>query len=304
MKRNIKQNSLALLAALIWGVSFSAQSMCAAHIGPLTFNAARSLIAFAALAAVDWTASRLVPGRKSMSQLDSSAKKRLLAGGCACGVMLSLAANMQQLGITAGTSAGKAGFITAMYIVLVPVFGLILYRRKPSLLLWASVALAAAGLYFLSVTEAFDIAPGDVIMMGCALLFTGHILVIDRFSGELDGIQMSCIQFLTVALTSGAGMLVMERAGLPGITQCVLPLLYAGFFSSAMGYTLQILAQKDSDPTVISLLLSLEALFGAIGGAALLGERMGLRELLGCGLMMAAVILAQMPHNSQSVKNP
>ena len=209
--------------------------------------------------------------------------------------MLALASFAQQLGITVGTSAGKAGFITAMYIVLVPLLSLLLFRRKPTLLLAGSVALAVAGLYFLSVTEAFTIAAGDLIIMLCALLYAGHILVIDRFSPHLDGIHMSCIQFLAAAVISGAGMFAAERSSLPGIAMCLLPLLYAGLFSSAAGYTLQILAQKDADPTVVSILLSLESVFAVIGGALLLGERMGVRELLGCALMMAAVVLAQLP---------
>jgi drug/metabolite transporter (DMT)-like permease len=157
------------------------------------------------------------------------------------------------------------------------------------------VVLAVGGLYFLSVTEAFTVAAGDLIVMLCALLYAGHILVIDRFSPHLDGIHMSCIQFLAAAVISGVGMFAAERSSLPGIAMCLLPLLYAGLFSSAAGYTLQILAQKGADPTVVSILLSLESVFAVIGGALLLGERMGVRELLGCALMMAAVILAQLP---------
>jgi len=295
VKSRIRQNSLALLAALIWGFGFSAQSMSAEYIGPFTFNCVRNIIAFVALLLIDLAAARFIPGRRNMFQLDRAEKKTLLAGGCACGAMLALASFAQQLGITVGTPAGKAGFITAMYIVLVPLLSLVLFRRKPTLLLAGSVVLAVGGLYFLSVTEAFTVAAGDLIVMLCALLYAGHILVIDRFSPHLDGIHMSCIQFLAAAVISGVGMFAAERSSLPGIAMCLLPLLYAGLFSSAAGYTLQILAQKGADPTVVSILLSLESVFAVIGGALLLGERMGVRELLGCALMMAAVILAQLP---------
>lgn len=293
MKRNIRQTLFPLLAALIWGTAFSAQSVASTYIGPLTFNAARNVIAFIALLAMDLIAARLTPGRRTMFQLSSREGKRLLIGGAACGVMLTLAANMQQLGI-AGTSAGKAGFITAMYIVLVPLFGLF-QKRRPSLLLWGSVALAVVGLYFLCVTEGFSIELSDFYILICAVLYAGHILVIDHFSGELDGIQMSCVQFFVAMILSGLGMFALEQPSFQALSQCLLPVLYAGLFSSAVGYTLQILAQKDANPTVVSLLLSLESVFAALGGAVLLHERMGGREIIGCVLMMAAVILAQLP---------
>jgi len=296
MKRNLRQTLFPLLAALIWGTAFSAQSIASTYIGPLTFNAARNVIAFIALLALDQIAARLSPQRRTMFQLSSGERRRLLIGGAACGVMLTLAVNVQQLGI-AGTSAGKAGFITAMYIVLVPLFGLF-QKKHPTPLLWCSVGLAAVGLYFLCVTDGFRIEPSDFCILICAVLFSGHILVIDHFSGELDGIQMSCVQFFVAMILSGIGMFALEQPSVHALSQCLLPVLYTGFFSSAVGYTLQILAQKDANPTVVSLLLSLESVFAVLGGAVLLHERMGGREILGCVLMMAAVILAQLPSAS------
>ena len=293
IKRNLRQTVLPLLAAVIWGTGFSAQSAGADHVGPFTFTALRGLVAFVALLAVDGAAARMVPGRKSIFHLTAGEKRALLRGAGACGVMLTLASNMQQLGI-AGTSAGKAGFITAMYIVIVPLFGLFCGRR-PSALLWGSVSIAVAGLYFLCMTEGFAISPGDGAVLLCAVLFSGHILTIDHFSRNLDGIQMSCIQFLVVALLSGVGMVLFERPSLTAVAACAGPVLYAGLLSSAVGYTLQILAQKGANPTVVSLLLSLESVFAALGGAVLLGETMSRREITGCLLMLAAVALAQLP---------
>lgn len=293
MKRTIRQTVFPLLAALIWGTAFSAQSVATTYLGPLTFNAARNVIAFLALLAMDLIAAKLVPGRRNMFQLSSAEKKRLLIGGTACGVALTLACNMQQLGMF-GTSAGKAGFITAMYIVIVPLFGLF-QRKRPSLLLWVSVALAVVGLYFLCVTEGFSVELSDFFILICAVLYAVHILVIDHFSCELDGIQMSCVQFFVAMLLSGIGTFVLEQPTVQAVSQCLLPILYTGLFSSAVGYTLQILAQKDANPTVVSLLLSLESVFAVLGGAVLLHERMGGREIIGCVLMMAAVILAQLP---------
>ena len=293
MNRRIRQTVFPLLAALIWGTAFSAQSVASGHLGPLTFNALRNVIAFLALLVLDTAASKISPERRSMFQLSGGEWKRLLMGGSACGAMLALACNVQQLGI-ADTSAGKTGFITAMYIVIVPFFGLF-QKKRISPLLWVSVVLAAAGLYFLCVTDGFSVAPSDLIVLLCAFFYAGHILVIDHFSEELDGIQMSCVQFFVVMLLSGGGMFLLEEPTIETISLCIGPILNCGLLSSAVGYTLQILAQRDANPTVVSLLLSLESVFAVIGGALLLDEQMGGREIFGCILMLAAVVLAQLP---------
>lgn len=293
MNRTIRQTVLPVLAALIWGMAFSAQSIAADYIQPLTFNFYRCVIAFFSLWVVDLAASKATPGRKHMLQLNKRQWKRLLLGGGLCGVAIALGTNLQQLGL-ADTSPGKAGFITAMYIVIVPVLGLF-QKKKVTPLLWTSVAIAVAGLYFLCVTESFTVVLSDLYVLICAVMFAVHILIIDYFSTELDGIQMSCIQFLTAGIIAFVGMLLWEQPSLAAIGQCVIPILYTAVLSSAVGYTLQIIAQKDANPTVVSLLLSLESVFAAVGGALLLNEQMGPRELLGCGLMMVAVVLAQLP---------
>lgn len=301
MTRNIRQIVFPLLAALIWGTAFSAQSTASEYVGPLTFNTARNVVAFFALLLLDLAATKLTPGRRNIFQLPAVQKKRLLIGGSACGLALAMAANMQQLGMS-GTSAGKAGFITAMYIVIVPLFGLF-QKKRPGLLLWISVAIAVSGLYFLCVTESLSIALSDLYVLLCAALYAGHILVIDRYSGELDGIQMSCVQFLVAMLLSSVGMFALEQPTVQAVSKCLLQILYCGLFSSGVGYTLQIMAQKDANPTVVSLLLSLESVFAVLGGVVLLDETMGSREIIGCVLMLAAVLLAQLPAANKSPEN-
>lgn len=267
-------------------------------MGPLTFNFFRSVTSFLFLFLLDLGASRLIPGRRSILRLTREEWKRLAAAGAVCGLALCLGSNLQQLGL-GGTSAGKAGFITALYIVIVPLCGLF-QKKRPTLLLWLSVAIAVAGLYFLCVTESFSIVPSDFYVFICALCFAGHIVAVDHFSGHVDGIQISCAQFLVAAILSGVGMLLVEQPTAQSFVQCLWPILYTGVVSGGVGYTLQILAQKDANPTVVSLLLSLESVFAALGGALLLHERMSGRELLGCGLMLVAVLLAQLPAASAS----
>ena len=217
MNRNIRQTFFPLLTAFIWGTAFAAQSMVTEHLGPLTFNAVRNVVAALALLVLDLAAAKMIKGRRNMFQLTKAEWKRLLIGGSLCGLMLILASTMQQIGI-ADTSAGKTGFITAMYIVIVPLFGLF-QGKRPTALLWISVAVAAGGLYFLCVTESFTVAPSDLIVLLCAVLYAGHILVVDRFSGELDGIQMSCIQFFTAMVLAVAGAFAMETPSVQALTQ-------------------------------------------------------------------------------------
>ena len=297
MKHNqVRQIVFPLLTALIWGTSFVAQDVCSEKMGAMTFNAVRSYIAVIALLLIIFIFGKL---KKDKPQLTTEQKKQgrkqLWIGGFCCGTALAVGANLQQAGLGAGTDAGKAGFITALYIVLVPIFGLF-FKKKVSLPVWISVALAVIALYLLCVNGALTIAYGDLLMLLCAAFFAIHILVIDHFTQFVDGMKLSCIQFLVAGTWSFIGMLVFEQPDWSAVLSCALPILYVGIFSSGVAYTLQILAQKDSNPTVVTILLSMESVFAVISGAILLHQQMTGREYFGCVLMLAAVLLAQIPN--------
>jgi drug/metabolite transporter (DMT)-like permease len=300
MKVNhIRQTVFPVLAALIWGTAFVAQSVGAEYVEPFTFNAARSAIAFLCLLVL-CLVLRAKRKRDFAGQAAArpSSRRDLAVGGICCGVALTVAANLQQKGLETTTS-GKAGFITALYIVIVPILGVFLKKKAPRMI-WVSVALAVVGLYCLCITEDFSITGGDFYIMLCALCFAGHILVIDHFTQKVDGVELSCVQFLVMTVLSTVGMLVTETPSAAAVMACIGPILYVGIFSSGVAYTLQILAQKDSNPTVVSLLLSLESVFATVAGALVLGDRMSGREYVGCGLMLAAVVLAQLPERKTS----
>ena len=295
MKVNrVRQNVLPVLAALIWGTAFVAQSVGADYIGPFTFNAARSVIAFLFLLV-------LCTGRRILLRKSSGKEvwerpvliRDLLLAGLCCGVALTVASFFQQKGLETTTS-GKAGFITALYIVIVPILGLFLKKRVPKTI-WLGVALAVAGLYCLCMTGELGMVVGDLYVMVCAFCFSFHILVIDYFTQKVDGMELSCAQFFVVSLLSGIGMLATETPSWEALGACLGPILYVGIFSSGIAYTLQILAQKDSNPTVVSLLLSLESVFATLAGALILHDQMSGKEYFGCLLMLAAVVLAQLP---------
>jgi len=208
---------------------------------------------------------------------------------------MAVASFFQQKGLET-TSPGKAGFITALYIVLVPLAGLLL-GKKPPKAVWLGVVLAVVGLYCLCVNEAFSITGGDLYVLICAFCFTVQIMAVDHFTNKVDGVALSCVQFLVMTVLCSLGMLTEELPPVALLPQWLGPVLYVGVFSSGVAYTLQILAQKDSDPAVVSLLMSMESVFATIAGALILGDRMSGREYLGCALMLAAVILSQLPED-------
>ncbi len=294
MKRN-GSLFLLMLTALIWGSAFVAQSVGNDLLGPLSFNALRSFIGALALLPVAFYAPRLL-GEKQESRPQKQNKKDLWLGGVLCGLVLAAASSLQQWGLLYA-AVGKAGFITAMYIVIVPVLG-IFVKRAPGAKVWAAVGIAVAGLYLLCWSGS-GLDAGDLLLFGCSGLFSLHILVIDHFSPRVDGVKMSCIQFFTAGVVCILPALLLEQPSLAAVLGAAGPLLYAGVLSSGVGYTLQILAQRRVEPTLASLVLSLESVFSVLAGWVLLGQTLTLRELLGCALMFAAILLAQMPEKQR-----
>lgn len=273
------------LAAFIWGTAFVAQRQGMDHIGPITFTCIRSFIGAIALLPV----ALLFEKREENKQKD---KKVLWKAGLICGVFLAIAATLQQIGLKY-TSAGKAGFITALYIVMVPVFGFIFFKKRPAITVWISVAIALVGMYLLCITDGFSLGKGDLWVLGCAFVFTLHILSIDVFSSKCNGVLLSCIQFLVAGVLTMIAMFIFEQPDIHSILECWGPLLYSGIMSSGVAFTLQILGQKDVDPTLAVLLMSFESVFAALGGWLILKEKLTVKELSGCVLMFVAVLLSQ-----------
>lgn len=289
--QQMKSSLILLLTALIWGVAFVAQSVGMDYVGPFTFNCVRSILGGLVLIPCIFVLDRIRPERKADQK--RAGRRTLLTGGILCGVLLCVASNLQQIGI-AGTSVGKAGFITALYIVIVPILGLFL-RRKCSPTVWLGVLLAICGLYFLCINEGIHIQRGDFFVFLCALCFSVHILVIDHYTQLVDGVKMSCIQFLVCGFLSGICMFLFENPSMHNILEAWQPILYAGILSCGVAYTLQIVGQKGMNPTVASLILSLESVISALAGLVLLDQKLSVRETMGCVLMFAAIVLAQLP---------
>ena len=289
----MKNNILLVLTALIWGCAFVAQSVGMDYVGPFTFNMARFLIGAIVLLPVIWFMDRQ---RKTGAE-KGAGQKTLIIGGICCGIALAVASTLQQWGILF-TTVGKAGFITAMYIVIVPLLGIFIGKKVRPLII-GCVAIAVVGFYFLCMTESLRLGLGDFLVLLCAIAFSIHILVIDHFSPKVDGVKMSAIQFLTAAIISAVPTLLWEQPVFTEVLQAWQPVLYAGVMSCGVAYTLQIIAQKNADPTVASLLLSLESVFSVLAGWVLLGQGLSLKELFGCVLIFCAIILAQLPEKKK-----
>lgn len=287
----LRKNMLPIIAAFIWGSAFVAQSAGADYLPPFSFNAVRSVIAVATLLVVIFLFSRV---RKTSFLPPKGERKDLILGGICCGTVLTMASGLQQAGL-ADTDPGKAGFITALYIVLVPIAGIFMKKKAP-FTVWIAVALSTAGLYFLCIKKgSFTIASSDLLVLLCAVAFTAHILVIDHFTQKVDGMRLSCMQFAVVAVLSAVVALFFETPDWSYLPACTIPLLYTGMLSSGVAYTLQIIAQRGANPTVVTILMSLESLFAVLTEAAIKMSLPSGRELLGCGLMLVAVMLAQLP---------
>ena len=298
----MKNSLVLLLTAFIWGVAFVAQSVGGDAVGCFTFNGVRSLIGAAVLlpviAFLDKQKKKELGEDQFLAQKGD--KKTLILGGISCGLMLCIASNFQQFGISF-TTVGKAGFITAMYILIVPILGLFM-KKKVGMKVWLGVILATVGLYMLCMTsESFSLSKGDLLVLVCAGFFSLHILIIDYFSPKVDGVRLSCIQFFVCGLISTVIAFIFENPNLGAILSGWLPILYAGVMSCGVAYTLQIIGQKNMDPTVASLILSLESVFSVLAGWVLLNQKLSIRELFGCVLMFLAIILAQLPERTKSL---
>ena len=292
-----KNTFLLLLTAFIWGVAFVAQSVGMDYVGPLTFNGSRFIIGaiflIPCIAFLDKLKEKENQAAGKNIPEAPQNKKVLITGGICCGIAIAAASTLQQYGI-AYTTVGKAGFITALYIVIVPILGIFL-KRKPRLIIWFSVLLALVGLYFLCMTDSLSFSKGDTLVLLCAFVFSLHIMIIDHFSPMVDGVRMSCIQFAVAGVLCGIPALIFEHPTFSSLIAAWAPILYAGILSCGVAYTLQIVAQKNYDPTVASLLLSLESVFSVLAGWVILHQSLSPREIFGCVLVFIAIILVQLP---------
>jgi drug/metabolite transporter (DMT)-like permease len=274
-----------------------AQSVGTDYVGPFTFIAVRNVIGVIVLLPVVY----IIDHKKSEKELQEEAgnKRDLLTGGITCGTLLFIASAFQQVGIKY-TSVGKAGFITAMYIVLVPIIGMFMHK-KTGVKIWIGVLLAVLGMYFLCIAQGDNgMQMGDILIFICAFTFSFHILTVDHFSPKVDGVKMSCIQFITCGILSAVFMVIFENPNISDILDAWIPILYAGAMSSGVAYTLQIVGQKGMNPAVASLILSLESVVSVLAGWIILHQQLSTREIFGCILAFAAIIIVQLPDRKKS----
>ena len=298
----LKNSFLLLLTAFIWGIAFVVQDSGGDALGPFTFNCLRAFIGGIVLLPTIKILDHA--GLTYMKPKTKKEKKTLIIGGISCGIALFIASNIQQLGLYFGASAGKAGFLTACYILIVPILGLF-FGKKCGLNIWIGVCFSLVGLYLLCIHGSFSLTFADTLLLLCALAFSIHILVIDHFSPLVDGIRLSCIQIWTIAIcTSIPKLFVDMKHSIAGIMNCLhnltsinnwILLLYAGVLSCGVAYTLQIVGQKGLHPTVASLLMSMESVFSVLAGWIILGQTMSVREIFGCIFIFVAIVLAQIP---------
>ena len=297
-----RRNSfLLVLASFIWGIAFVAQSTGGDAVGPYTFNCIRSIIGGLVLVPVIRLSDRLHWSRKKPVSRED--RRVLFTGGIACGIALSIASNLQQVGITMGSPVGKAGFITACYMLIVPILGLFL-KKKCGWHVWSGIVIAIVGLYLLCIQVNFSIQFSDFLLLFCALSFAVQILIVDHYADRVDGVRMACIEFIVCGIVSAIPMFFVDMGlSVSGISEWAsaftdpyvwIPILYAGALSCGVAYTLQIIGQQGMNPTVASLLMSLESVFSVLAGWVLLKETLSGREIFGCILIFIAVVLAQL----------
>lgn len=296
--KSLFSSLLIVLAALIWGVAFVAQSEAMDSVGPFTFMVSRSFLGGTVLVPLTLILRMARPREKK----EQENKKTLLIGGICCGAALALASALQQYGIALGAEAGKAGFLTALYIIIVPLIGIIFFKKKYSLPLWIGVAASLVGLYLLCMTGESSFSLADILLLLCAVVFSVHILVIDHFSPRVDCVAMSCIQFFVCGLICTLPMFIFEKPTFDAIFAARSEILYAGIMSSGVAYTLQIVAQKRTPPVLASMLFSLESVFALLSGWIILNERLSAIEIIGCLVMFGAIILAQLSTSKNEEK--
>lgn len=293
--KHFKYQLLLIFGAFIWGSAFVAQSKGADVLPTFTFNTLRSVISVIAM-------TLLLPLLDKVRHIDKTKKKydnkQLLLGGFLCGVILAIAMYLQQFGL-AYTTVGKAGFLSALYVIFVPLVGILL-GRKVNLQVWIAVIIAMIGLYFLSLSEAESFAVGDLYVIACAIVYTFHILVVDYFAPRVDPIRLSLVQFATVALVCVIPMIWIEKPNIEDIKLAWIPLLYTGIISGGMGYTIQVVSQSKIESHIASIIMSLESVFAALSGYLLLHEVMSIREVLGAILVFVALLLAQIKQKEKS----
>lgn len=277
-----------LLAAFIWGSAFVAQSAGMEHIGPLTFMSVRFTIGGVVLLPLIWFRSR---SKNQKPNFKPENRKTLFIGGIVCGVVLTVAAAFQQYGLLY-TTVGKAGFITTLYVIFVPLCGMF-FKNFPKANIWIAVIIATLGLYLLCMTESFALSLGDTLVLMCALCYTAHILVVGHFSDKTDPIKLSCIQFLVVGISTALPAVLLESINFSDILSAWLPILYAGVLSSGVAFTLQVVAQRHTEPTIAAITMSFESVFAVLSGCVVLHQIPSSREIWGCVVMFFAIILAQ-----------
>lgn len=279
-----------LIASLIWGTAFVAQSLGLDNVGSFTFNAIRNYIGAITLLPVIFFSSLK---NKQKKNEESSNSKTLLIGGLFCGIALIVASSLQQFGLQAGTEPGKAGFITALYIIFVPLVG-IFTRKKVKFTVWIAVALATVGMYLLCVKNGFVLEMGDIFVFLCAIGFTFHILVVDKYSPMVDPVKLSCIQFFVCGTISMVMMFIFETPTVENIRLAAIPILYTGVMSSGVAYTLQVVGQRYTPPAIATLVMSLESVFAALASFIILGQAMSLSELIGSVFVFVGILVAQL----------
>lgn len=293
--KNWLGSGMLLLTAIIWGVAFVAQSVGMDYVEPFTFNFARYMIGSVVLLPFLGLGNPKKKGDAENKE-DAASKKKVMKksilGGIGCGILLCVASMLQQFGIMYTNVVGKAGFITALYIILVPVLGIFL-RKKTKPLVWLCVVISVAGLYLLCVSDGYRLEVADIFLLACALFFAVHIIFIDFISPGTNGVLISCVQFFVAGMLCMVAMLLFETPSFAGILKAYIPILYTGVLSCGVAYTFQILGQKYVEPTKASLILCLESVVSVLAGWLLLQQSMSLRELIGCVVMFAAIIMAQ-----------